>query len=144
MNKIKIKKLDKTRLTYHTLKTLTKFGVAPRSFCENWNSVQDQDLNQDHDFTLNFNTRPTFHTYKTPTKFCLDPLTPSKVIVPTWKVHVRTYIQTDRQTEFFFCSFCLLTYTKHEISSKGENFCFFSLMRLQYFFFLHTPYVMRK
>ena len=32
-------------------------------------------------------------------KFCLDPLTPSKVIVSTWKVHVRTYIQTDIQTD---------------------------------------------
>ena len=26
------------------------------------NSVQDQDLDQDHEFTLDFNTRPTFHT----------------------------------------------------------------------------------
>ena len=29
------------------LKISTKFGVAPQSFCENQNSVQDQD--QDHD-----------------------------------------------------------------------------------------------
>ena len=43
-------------------KLSTKFGVALQSFCENQNSVQDQDLDQDHDFTLNFNTRPTFHT----------------------------------------------------------------------------------
>ena len=76
------------------LKISTKFGVAPESFCENQNSVQNQD--QDHDITLDFNTRPT---WKTPTKFCLDPLTPSKVIVPPRKVHVRTYIQTDRQTD---------------------------------------------
>ena len=48
-------------------------------------------------------------------KFCLDPLTPSKVIVSTWKVHGRTCIQTDRHTSrqtdrrtYFFCSFCLL------------------------------------
>ena len=40
----------------------TKFGVAPRSFYKNRNSVQDQDLDRDHDFTLDFNTRPTFHT----------------------------------------------------------------------------------
>ena len=39
-----------------------KFGVAPQSFFENHNSVQDQDLDQDHDFTLDFNTRSTFHT----------------------------------------------------------------------------------
>ena len=32
----------------------------------------------------------------------------------------RTYVQTDGN--FFFCSFCLLTYTKHEHSSKGEFF----------------------
>ena len=71
------------RVILHILKISTKFGVAPQSFCENRNSVQDQDLDQDHDFTLDFNTRPTFHTYKTSTKFCLDPLTPSKVIVST-------------------------------------------------------------
>ena len=46
----------------YTLKISTKFGVTPLSFCENQNSVQDQDLDQDHDFTLDFNTRPTFHT----------------------------------------------------------------------------------
>ena len=82
----------------YMLKISTKFGVAPQSFCENQNSVQNQDQDQDHDITSNFNTRPTFHTWKTPTKFFLDPLTPSKVIVSTWKVHVRTYIQTSRQT----------------------------------------------
>ena len=43
-------------------KISTKFGVAPQSFCENQNSVQDQDLDQDHNFTLDSNTRPTFHT----------------------------------------------------------------------------------
>ena len=42
------------------LKIPTKFGVVPRSFCQHQNPVQDQD--QDHDFTLDFNTRPTFHT----------------------------------------------------------------------------------
>ena len=63
------------------LKISNKFGVALQSFCENQNSLQNQD--QDHDITLDFNTRPTFHTWKTPTKFCLDPLTPSKVIVST-------------------------------------------------------------
>ena len=34
----------------------------------------------------------------------------------------RTYIQT----EFFFCLFCLLRHTKHEHSSKEENFVFFT------------------
>ena len=95
-----------------------KFGVAPQSFCENQNSLQDQDRGQD--FTLDFNTRPTFHTEKTPTKFCWDPLTPSKVIVSTAKFHV----QTDRQTDIFFRLFRLLRDTKHEHSSKEENFFF--------------------
>ena len=104
------------------LKISTKFGVAPQSFCENQNSVQNQDQDQNHDINLDFNTRPTFHTWKTPTKFCLDLLTPSKVIVSTWKVHVRTYIQTDRQTEIFFCLFCLLRDKNHEHLSKGKNF----------------------
>ena len=59
------------------------------------------------------------------------------------RTYVQPDIQTDSQTEIFFCLFCLLRHTKHEHSSKGENF-FFSLMLLQYFLFLHTPYVMRK
>ena len=41
------------------IKISTKFGVAAQSFCENRNSVQNQD--QDHDITLDFNTIPTFH-----------------------------------------------------------------------------------
>ena len=91
------------------LKISTKFGVAPQSFCENQNSVQDQD--QDHDFTLDFNTRPTFHTQKTPTKFHLDPLTPSKVIMSTAKVHVQPDIQTDRQTDRNFFLLVLFSNT---------------------------------
>ena len=71
------------KVILYMLKISTKFGVAPQSFCENKNSVQNQDHDQDHDITLDFNTRPTFQTYKTPTKFCLDPLTPSTVIVST-------------------------------------------------------------
>ena len=42
----------------YVLKILTKFAVVPQSFFENQNPDQDQD----HDFTLDFNTRPTFHT----------------------------------------------------------------------------------
>ena len=42
----------------------------------------------------------------------------------TWKA---TYVQTDRQRDgHFFCLFCLLSHTKHEHSSKGENFFFFT------------------
>ena len=66
-------------------------------------------------------------------------------------VHIkspRTYVQTDRQTygrKFFFA--CFVFKTKQDI--QNMNICqkersFFSLMRLQYFLFLHTPYVMRK
>ena len=94
------------KVILYMLKISTKFGVAPQRFCENKNSVQNQD--QDHDITLDFNTRPTFHIWKTPTKFFLELLTPSKVIVSTWKVRVRTYIQTHRQTDrqkFFLACF---------------------------------------
>ena len=114
------------KVILHMLKIFRKFGVALQSFCENQNSVQNQNQDRDHDITLDFNTRPTFHTWKTPTKFCLDPLTPSKVIVSTWKVHVRTYIQTSRQTEIFFGLFCLLRHKNHKHLSKGENFFFHS------------------
>ena len=44
------------------LKIPTKFDVVPQSFFQNQNTVQDEDQNQDHGFTLDFNTRPTFHT----------------------------------------------------------------------------------
>ena len=44
------------------LKISTKFDVAQQSFCENQNSVQDEDQDEDHNITLDFNTRPTFHT----------------------------------------------------------------------------------
>ena len=50
------------RVILYILKISTKFSVAPQSLCENRNSVQDQDLDQDHDFALDFNTRPIFHT----------------------------------------------------------------------------------
>ena len=94
MSKIRISlwnSLEKVIL--YMLKISTKFSVVPQSFCENQNSVQNQD--QDLDITLDFNTVPTFQTS---TKFCFDPLTPSKVIVSTWKVHTRTDRQTDRHT----------------------------------------------
>ena len=105
----------------------TKFGVAPQSFCENQNFVQDQD--QDHDITLDFNTKPTFHTQNTPTKFCLDPLTPSKVIVSTWKVHVRTARKPDRQTDrlidrrnFFLLALSSKTYKTWTFVKRREFF----------------------
>ena len=105
------------------LKITTKFSVALHSFCENQNSVQNEDQDQDHDITLDFNTRPTFHTQKTPTKFCLDPLTPS-----SYCVHMkssRTYVHPVRQTDGnFFGLFCLLGHTNHQHLSKGENFFF--------------------
>ena len=40
----------------YIIKIPTKFGIALQSFCENQNS------DQDHNFTLDFNTRPTFRT----------------------------------------------------------------------------------
>ena len=44
------------------LKIPTKFGVVPQSFCQNQNPVEYQDQDQDHDFTLDFNTITTiFH-----------------------------------------------------------------------------------
>ena len=112
MSRIKISlwnSLEKVIL--YMLKISTKYGVAAQSFCEKLNFVQNQD--QDHDITLNFDTRRTFYTWKTLTKFCLDPLTPSKVIVSTWKVHVRTARQPDRQTDrrkFFFLVLSSKTY----------------------------------
>ena len=50
---------------------------------------------------------------KTPTKFWLDPLTPSKAIVSTWKVHIHTYRQTYRQ-EYGNFYFLITEYVKRE------------------------------
>ena len=52
-------------------------------------------------------------------------------------------VRADRQTDgHFFRLFCVLRHTKHEHSSKRG--IFFSIMRIQYFLFLPTSYVMRK
>ena len=48
------------KVLLYMLKISTKFGVARQSFCENQNSIQDQD--QDHDITLVINAWATFHT----------------------------------------------------------------------------------
>ena len=94
-----------------------------QSFCQNQNPIQDED--QDPDFTLDFNTRPKFHTQKTSTKFCLDPLTPSKVIVSTARIHVRTARQpdrpTDRHTGIFCCLFCVLRLSLFRYSVRDEK-----------------------
>ena len=69
----------------------------------------------------------------------------------TYCVHMkspRTYvhpdIQTSRQTDgnFFWVVLFSKTYKSWTFVKRREFF--FSLMRLQYFLFLHTPYVMRK
>ena len=126
-----------TKVMLCVLKIPTKFGVLPQSFYQNQNSFQDQD--QDHDFTLDFNTRPTFHTQKTPTKFCVVPLTPSKVILSIAKVHVQPDRQTDRETDSqtdgnFFLLFCVLRPIKHEHSSKGKNFFFTHAITILFLF----------
>ena len=61
-------------------------------------------------------------------QICLDPLTPSKVIVSTWKVHVRTYIQIDRQTDgnFFLLVLSSKTYKSWTFVKRREFFFFFT------------------
>ena len=59
--------------------------------------------------------------------------------VSTARIHVRTYVQTDR---IYFCMIWVLRHTKHEHSSKGENF--FSNHAVTILSFLHTSYMLRK
>ena len=61
---IKYSKLAKsiTKVMLCVLKIPTKFSAVPQSFFQNQNPVQVEDQDQDHYFTLDFNTRPTFHT----------------------------------------------------------------------------------
>ena len=64
-------------------------------------------------------------------------------------VHIespRTYSQIDRQTDrrkFFLLVLSSKTY-KTWTFVKRREFSFFSLVRLEYFLTLHTPYVMKK
>ena len=102
------------------LKISTKFSVAPQSFCENQNSVQDQD--QDHDITLDFNTRPYiedthqifFGSANSFERYCVHMKRP------------RTYSQTTRQTDRWI--FYLLV-----LSSKTRTF-----VKRREFFFTHS------
>ena len=48
-----------TKVMLWILKVITRFGGVPQSFFQNENPVQDQD--QDHNFTLDFNTGTTFY-----------------------------------------------------------------------------------
>ena len=51
-------KFNNKKLYLYILKIPTKFDIVPWSFCQNQNPIQDQD----HNFTLDFNTRTTFYT----------------------------------------------------------------------------------
>ena len=53
----------------YILKIPTKFGVALQSFCENQNSVHDED--QDHDFSLDFIPDLHFIHRRHPSNFVL-------------------------------------------------------------------------
>ena len=63
------------------------------------------------------------------TKLCLDPLTPSKVIVSTSKVHVHTDGQTDRRT-FFLLVLSSKTYKTWTFVKRREFFFFTHAIRI--------------
>ena len=44
------------------LKIPTKFGVVPQSLFQNQNPFQNEDQDENHDFTLDFNTRTIFQS----------------------------------------------------------------------------------
>ena len=135
-----------------------KFSIVRKLFSDFFFQDQDQDHDQDQDFTMKFiNTSYALYTKDTHQIWC-------RSVMFSWKskfcsgwgwgsgswfyfgFRYQSYIsyiadsQTDRRN--FFCLFSLLRRIKHEHSSKGEHF--FSIMRLQYFLFLHTRYVMRR
>ena len=65
-------KMKFKQVILYILKISTKCGVAPQSFCENQNSVQDQDLDQEVAVRLyihQFCTRITLHKNSTPNDF---------------------------------------------------------------------------
>ena len=53
------------KVMLYILKMPTKVSVVPQGFCRNQNSVEDQEQDQNHDFTSDFNTRTTFYDIDT-------------------------------------------------------------------------------
>ena len=103
------------------LKILTKFGVVPQFFstsksCSRWGSGSGSW------FYFGFQ----YQTYISYIEDTHQILFGSANSFESYRVHIkslRTYVQTDRQTDGnFFCLFCLLRHTKHEHSSKGDVF----------------------
>ena len=68
-------------------------------------------------------------------KICLDQLTPLKVIVSTWKVHVRTYIQTDRR-KFFWLVLSSKTYKSWTFVKRREFIFFHSCDYITFSFYI--------
>ena len=67
-----------------------------------------------------------------------------KLLCPQRKsTYVRVVRQTDRRTDFF-CSFRLFRHTKHEHSSKGENFLFHSCVYNTFSFYILRMWWGRK
>ena len=79
----------------------TKLGVAPQSFCENQNSVQNQDQDQDY---FGFQ----YQTYISDIEDTHQILFGSANSLESYCVHMkspRTYVRTDIQTDIFFACF---------------------------------------
>ena len=138
--------IDFCIVMFYIIKISTKFGVAPQRFLWKSKFCSGSGFGSGLWFYFGFQ----YQTYVSYIEDTPQILFGSANSFDSYCVHMKspwTYvlpdIQTDRQTEIFFCLFCLPRHTKHEHSSKGENF-FFSLMRLQYFLFLHTQYVMTR
>ena len=118
-------------------------GTLEIQFCSAKFFRHHQNHNQDQDSTLNFNTRTIFYILKTPTKFGLNSRIPSKVIAFTDGTGRQTDGKTGGQTEIKkildlnFKTFKTCIFIKMKKS-------LFSFYNYNIFFFLHTPYEMRK
>ena len=76
--------------------------------------------------------------------YCVHMKSPRTYVHPDRQTYGRTDIRTDRRTggHFFLLVLSSKTYKSWTFVKRREFF--FLLMRLQYFLFLQTPYVMRK
>ena len=98
------------RKVFVKIKILFRIRIRIRIMILLWISITDLDFTHKDTHQILFGSANYLESYR--------------VYMKRPRTYSQTDIQTDRQTEIFLCLFCLVRHTKHEYSSKGENFFF--------------------